>query len=117
MCEETSVQRQLESIRVRISEGGIIDLTEVEEEEHVVRLRESAEKLKNSVELFKKRYQNQAQEVRCLRNATEELESKNIIANILTENCWMQLRNYYFYSGIDYYLFVERAIIIVFYFM
>ena len=87
MCEETSVQRQLELIRERISEGGVIDLTEVEEEEHVVRLRECAENLRNSVELFKKRYQNQSQEVRCLRNAAEDFESKNIIANTLTENC------------------------------
>lgn len=79
MCEEASVQEQLELIHEKIPEGGIIDLTEVEEEkDHVVRLRGCIENLRDSVELFKKRYQNQTKEVRCLRNAAEETESKNI---------------------------------------
>ena len=77
MREETRVQRQLDLIHKRISEGGILDLTDIEEEaEHVKRIRASARALRNSVELFKKRYQNQAIEIGCLENASEDVERK-----------------------------------------
>ena len=75
MREETRVQRQLDLIHKRISEGGILDLTDIEEEaEHGRRIRASARALKDSVELFRQRYRNQATEVESSRNAIVDAE-------------------------------------------